>query len=125
MFAELKKGQVRSIARITETVRYPAGEEVVTEGSIGDFCAIIVEGSAEVTKGSASIAKLGSGELFGELALVDPGPRSATVRALNEMTAIKIDQDAFAKVVTEDPRIALRVLQVLARRVRETTERLG
>ncbi|HUO47168.1 MAG TPA: cyclic nucleotide-binding domain-containing protein [Acidimicrobiia bacterium] len=124
MFAELKKGQLRNIARNIETVRYPAREEIVTEGSVGDFCAVIVDGDAEVVRKGKKIAVLGAGDIFGELAIVDPGPRSAAVRSLTEVTAIKIHQETFAEVVTADPRISLGIMQVLGRRLRETTSRL-
>lgn len=53
-----------------------------------------------------------------------PGPRSATVRTFTEVVAIRVQRDEFIKVATADPRVALRILEVLARRLRETTERL-
>lgn len=122
MFADLKKNQIRGLARITETARFPANHEMITEGHTGDFCGIMVEGTAEVLKGGASIARIGAGDMFGELAIFDPGPRSATVRTLSEVVAIRIQQGPFDEVVTADPRIALRVMQALARRLRETTD---
>lgn len=125
MFAELKRGQMRSLARITETAHFPSGHEIVTEGDEGDFCAIIVDGSVEVVRGGTTIASLATGEIFGEMALIDPAPRSASVRTLTEVTAIRIHQKAFAKVVDEDPRIALGVLQTLAARLRQTTRLLS
>jgi CRP-like cAMP-binding protein len=123
MFADLKKTQIRSLARITETARFPANHEIITEGDKGDF--VIVEGTAEVTKGGALIARIGPGDMFGELAIFDPGPRSATVRTLSDVVAIRIRQEPFGKVVTADPRIALRVMKDLARRLRDTTEMIG
>jgi CRP/FNR family transcriptional regulator, cyclic AMP receptor protein len=122
MFADLKKNQIRGLARITETARFPANHEMVTEGDSGDFFGIMVEGTAEVIKGGGSIARIGSGDMFGELAIFDPGPRSATVRTLSDVVAIRITRGPFDEVVTADPRIALRVMQALARRLRETTE---
>jgi CRP/FNR family transcriptional regulator len=95
---------------------------MITEGTPGDFFGIIVDGSAQVLKGGASIARIGAGDMFGELAIFDPGPRSATVRTLSEVVAIRIQQGPFDDVVTADPRIALRVMQGLARRLRETTD---
>jgi len=122
MFADLKKSQIRGLARITETARFPANHEIITEGSPGDFFGIIVEGSAQVLKGGAPISHLSGGDMFGELAIFDPGPRSATVRTLSEVVAIRIQQGPFDEVVTADPRIALRIMNDLARRLRETTE---
>lgn len=125
MFSELRKGQIHSVARITETAQFPAGHEIVTEGEEGNFCGIIVDGSVEVIRGGSTIARLDSGEIFGEMAVVDPAPRSASVRTLTDVTAIRIHQKAFAEVVTKDPRIALGVLRILAQRLRETTQMLN
>jgi CRP-like cAMP-binding protein len=124
LFADLRKRQVGSIARITETARFQPGHEIVVEGTPGDFCCIIVEGTADVIKDGSRIARLGPGDLFGELAILDPGPRSATVRTITEVVAIRVQRDQFIEVATADPRVALRILEVLARRLRETTERL-
>ena len=124
LFADLKKRELATIARITETARFPHSHEIVVEGSPGDFCCIIVEGTADVIKDGSRIARLGPGDLFGEMAILDPGLRSATVRTVTEVVAIRVQRDEFIKVATADPRVALRVLEVLARRLRETTERL-
>jgi CRP-like cAMP-binding protein len=124
LFAGLKKRELASIARVTETARFPHGHEIVVEGSPGDYCCIIVEGAADVIKEGSRIARLGPGDLFGEMAILDPGPRSATVRTVTEVVAIRVQRDEFIKVATADPRVALRILEVLARRLRETTERL-
>jgi CRP/FNR family transcriptional regulator, cyclic AMP receptor protein len=124
LFADLKKRELASIARITETARFQPGHEIVVEDTPGDFCCIIVEGLADVIKDGARIARLGPGDLFGELAILDPGSRSATVRTVTEVVAIRVQRDQFLEVATADPRVALRILEVLARRLRETTERL-
>lgn len=124
MFSELKKRQIHSLARITETANFAAGHEIVTEGEAGNFCAVIVDGSVEVIWGGSTITRLDSGEIFGEMAVIDPAPRSASVRTLTEVTAIRIQQSAFAEVLSEDPQIALAVLKTLAQRLRETTRML-
>jgi CRP-like cAMP-binding protein len=124
LFAGLKKRELASIARITETARFPHSHEIVIEGSLGDFCCIIVEGAADVIKDGSRIARLGPGDLFGEMAILDPGPRSATVRTVTEVVAIRVQRDEFIKVATADPQVALGILEVLARSLRETTERL-
>ncbi len=124
LFAGLKKRELANIARITETARFPRSHEIVVEGSPGDSCCILVEGAADVIKDGSRIARLGPGDLFGEMAILDPGPRSATVRTVTEVVAIRVQRDEFIKVATADPRVALRILEVLARRLRETTGRL-
>lgn len=120
MFSALKKRQIHSLARITETAEFPAGYDIVTEGEDGNFCGIIVDGSVEVIRGGSTIARLESGEFFGEMALIDPAPRSATVRTVNEVTAIRIHEQAFTEVVSKDPGIAMALMTSLAQRLRET-----
>lgn len=124
LFADLRKHHLTTIARRTETVRFEPGDEIVSEGDMGDFCAVVVDGKADVLRKGKKVVSLGTGEIFGELALVDPGPRSATVKAATEVVAIKVGQEDFASLVASDPRVALRVMAVLGRRLRETTARL-
>jgi CRP-like cAMP-binding protein len=125
LFDGLKKRQLANLARMTETARFQPGHEIVVEGTPGDFCCIIAEGTAQATKAGSSIARFGPGDLFGELAILDGGVRSATVRTLTEVVAIRVQRDAFCEVATADPRIALRILEVLASRLRTTTDQLA
>jgi len=81
-------------------------------------------GAADAIKEDSRIARLGPGDLFGEVAILDPGPRSTTVRPATEVVAIRVQRDEFIKVATADPQVALGILEVLARSLRETTERL-
>ena len=71
------------------------------------------------------IATLGPGEFFGEIALLDPGPRSATVTTTSEVLAVELSRKAFVDVAAGDPRLLLGMLEVLARRVREATEKVS
>lgn len=122
LFAGLSKRQLGAIARAVSIGEFPEGSAIVVEGSRGNFCGVLVEGRAEVVKGDHRVAELGPGELFGEIALIDPGPRTATVRALTDVVAIQIPNQGFVEVATADPQIPLRMLKVLAHRVRTATE---
>ena len=103
---------------------WPPESRVVVEGSNDQFCFIIVEGNVDVHRAGHLIAKLGPGEFFGEIALLDPGPRSATVTTTTELLAVELSRKAFVDVAAGDPQILLGMLQALARRVREATERV-
>jgi CRP-like cAMP-binding protein len=122
LFEGLSKRQLEAIARAVSVSSFSEGNEIVVEGSRANFCCVLVEGRVEVVKGDQPVAHLGPGEIFGEIALFDPGPRSATIRALTEVVAIQIPSQGFAAVATADPQIPLRMLKVLAHRIRETTE---
>jgi CRP/FNR family transcriptional regulator, cyclic AMP receptor protein len=125
LFAGLSKQQLQALARVCSSHRWPAESCIVAEGSYEEFCYVVVEGTADVVRGGRPIARLGPGELFGEIALLDPGPRSATVMAVTDVVAVRLPRRGFVDVAVSDPHVALRILSALAHRVRETTERMA
>ncbi len=101
---------------------YRDGEDIVTEGEVGDCMFIIQHGTADVIRneeGEATVVDtMESGELFGEMAIVENTVRSSTVRARGEVRAITIDRKTFMRRIQEDPSLAISVLEVLCHRVR-------
>lgn len=101
---------------------YHDGEKIVTEGEVGDCMYIIQDGTAEVIRneeGEATVVDtMESGELFGEMAIVENTVRSSTVRARGTVRAITIDRKTFMRRIQEDPSLAISVLEVLCHRVR-------
>jgi CRP-like cAMP-binding protein len=122
LFAGLNKRQLGEIARATTTVTGEAGSQIMREGSPARFCCVIVSGEVDVLKGVRPIARIGPGEMVGEIALLDPGPRSATVVAVTDVLAIRLARAAFVEVVTKDPKILLRMVESMARRLRAVSE---
>ena len=125
LFAGLSKRQRQAMARVCSSRCWPAESRVVVEGSKDQFCFIIVEGTVDVHRAGHRIATLGPGEFFGEIALLDPGPRSATVTTTTEVLAVELSRKAFVDVAAGDPHLLLGMLEVLARRVREATEKVS
>ena len=101
---------------------YHDGEDIVTEGEVGDCMYIIQDGTADVIRneeGEATVVDtMESGELFGEMAIVENTVRSSTVRARGTVRAITIDRKTFMRRIQEDPSLAISVLEVLCHRVR-------
>jgi len=101
---------------------YLDGEDIVTEGEVGDCMYIIQHGTADVIRNEDGVATvvdtMESGELFGEMAIVENTVRSSTVRARGEVRAITIDRKTFMRRIQEDPSLAISVLEVLCHRVR-------
>jgi CRP-like cAMP-binding protein len=120
LFAAVPSEELAAIARIAEVMRVDAGEVVIREGELGDALYFVVDGSAAVTKGDRRLAELTSRGVFGELALLDPGPRSATVAATSDLTLLKIGRDDFVEILAARPEVPLGVIKMLARRVRES-----
>jgi CRP-like cAMP-binding protein len=102
---------------------YGDGEEIVRQGEIGDCMYVIQTGQAEAVQGKdgkeVRLAVLGEGDVFGEMALFERMPRSATVRALGDVRVLTIDKKTFLRRVHEDPSLAFRILQKLSYRIRE------
>ena len=101
---------------------YQDHEAIVRQGDVGDCMFVIQQGSVEVVREEAGtttrLTELGPGEIFGEMALCEKAPRSATVRALGEVRALTVDKRTFLRRVQEDPSLAFRVLQALSARIR-------
>lgn len=125
MFAGLTKRELRSIAAACSSVRWPADWCVVAEGANTDVLFIIVEGTVDVVRKGRRVARLGPGEFFGEIALLDPGPRTATVTTATEVVVIELARKNLMRVVASDPQIPVRIMEALARRLRETTAKVS
>lgn len=125
LFAGLSKRQLQAVAHSCVSRRWPADVCVVPEGTKAQVCYIIVEGTADVRRKGRTIAHLGPGEFFGEVALFDPGPRSASVTSTSEMVAVELSRQSFLGVAKDNPAILLRMLEALSKRLRETTEKLA
>jgi CRP-like cAMP-binding protein len=130
LFAGLDAKAIEALAGFTFSKKFEAGELIVEEGRTGNGLFIIVTGSAEVIKGLPTaqprvVAKLGAGEPIGEMALLGEWPRTASVRALEPTECIGVDRWIFLEHLDKEPKLALRMLQILALRLAETAERLA
>ena len=118
IFRGLSKQALFSVARKATEVSYPAGSTVVSEGDPGDSMGVIVSGAVDVCKGNHVVASLGTGEYFGELALIDGEARTATVVAKEDLTLLTVKAEEF-DILLSDPYFARAVMRNLAQRFRE------
>ena len=123
LFAELPKRQLHSIAQACRTRRWPSGLCVVPENTKAQVCYVIVEGTVDVSTKGRTIARLGPGDFFGEIALLDPGPRTASVPTTTEMVAVELSRQSFLSVARDNPTVLLAMLETLAKRLREATQK--
>jgi CRP-like cAMP-binding protein len=119
LFATVPKRSLRKLAEHADIVSFREREPIVESGQPGGTFYIITEGEAKVVRGKRAISTLGPGDFFGEISLLDGGPRTATVVADTPVTAIRIFKRSFDKVVSEDPGVASQMLTVVARRLRD------
>jgi CRP/FNR family transcriptional regulator, cyclic AMP receptor protein len=100
-------------------VEFGAGQVVVSEGTAGNAFFAIVEGTARVVRRGRTVARLGSGDFFGELALLDGGARTASVIAETSTVCIRIFKRSFDRLIADEPAVSARILSALATRLRE------
>src|SRR5215468_5588343 len=109
------------------TVKFRAGDIILSQGEDGDTAFLIVSGSVEVSVGQApnikTVGTLGPGEVFGEMCLIEPGPRSATVKALSGVECIATSYDDFIPSMRNDTEQS--IAKSLVRRLRETNSLLS
>jgi CRP-like cAMP-binding protein len=123
LFSALSKKDLQKIARASDEIALASGRAVVQEGTTGHEAFVILEGKATVERKGLKVAELGPGDYFGELALLDGGPRTATVIATTPMTVLVLGQREFSGVLDEVPGLSHKLLATLARRVRELDEK--
>ena len=122
LFSELDDHTLREIANAAVEQGWERGQEIVRQGDTGVGAFIIRSGKVDIVqdKGGKEIklATLGPGEVFGEMALLDEFPRSASARAVEPTTALGIQRWHFRGILESHPQIALKLLPVLTKRVR-------
>lgn len=118
MFASCTTGQLQQVSRLATEMDVPAGTQLTAEGEPGHEFLIVLDGTATVYAGGRLLATLTRGDWFGEVALLDAGPRTATVTAQTPMTLAVVSQSEFGALVEDVPAIARNVLVGLASRLR-------
>jgi CRP-like cAMP-binding protein len=118
LFEGLPKRHLRRIAKLARVRRFAAGSAMVRAGDPGRTFYVLLDGSAKVVRSGARARRLGSGDYFGEMALLDDAPRSADVVADSEVLALTIDRPGFVKLLRAEPALAHALLRTLAARLR-------
>ena len=127
LFAELAPEDLRSICECGTIKTYPKHSIVINEGDLSDTLYIILSGKvkvyvSEVDGREVTLSILGPGKFFGELALIDEAPRSASVSTLETTSLSLVSKAAFEQCVKKNPEIALKLMRVLAQRIRSLTD---
>ena len=119
LFSALSKRDLGRIAKASNEITVDAGHVLVDQGDAGREAFVIIEGTASVRRNGRRVGELGPGDAIGELALLDHGPRTATVTAETPVTALVLSAREFAGVIEEVPGLAQKLLAQLAARVRD------
>ena len=118
LFAGVEPRHLERLARQFRDRSFPEGAVVTREGEPGVGFFVVVEGSASVSIGGETRATIGPGDSFGEMALLDEGPRSATIVAATDLRCLALSGWEFKPFVEENPSVAWAMLQTLAGRLR-------
>ena len=118
LFAATPDAVLAGLAQSTEEVDFDAGDVLIEAGAIEDWLFVVVSGEVEVVRTDRSV-RLGGGSVVGELAVLDPEQRTATVTALQPTLTFRLDKPAFDAALRDRPEIAHGVITELVRRVRE------
>ena len=120
LFQNLSRRHLKHVASLAHKRRYGPGTSIVRAGDSGSAFYVVLDGAVRVVPPTGRPRKLGAGDFFGEMALLDDSPRSASVIAEGEVLTMTISRSAFLKLVKHEPALALELLRTLAARLRAT-----
>lgn len=129
LFSTLDKKELQMLAKSCYERTYAAGSTLLSQGAVGTGLYIVKSGHVRIMKevdpdrAPEELAVVGPGEVFGEMALLDDYPRSATVIAVEEVTALLLPVWEFRSILRDRPDIAVKLLAVLSRRLRKAEQR--
>jgi CRP/FNR family transcriptional regulator, cyclic AMP receptor protein len=118
LFSGLSIRELRRIGELADEVDLPAGRVLMRQGEHGSEMLVVIDGSARIERDGAVIAERGAGEVLGEIALLDGGPRTATVTLTRDSRLLVLGRREFQAAMDELPDVRLRVLEAVAQRVR-------
>ena len=119
LFSQLSKKDVKRVAASLKERTFPAGDTITAEGQSGVGFFIIEEGTATISRGGERVRELGPGDYFGEIALIDNGPRSATIVAGTDLRCQGMTAWDFRPLVQTHPEIAWPLLEAMVARLRQ------
>ena len=123
LFSSLGKKELQTLANSMKERIFDPGDTISKEGQSGVGFFIIEDGEASVTVGGDELRTLGSGDYFGEVALIDDGARTATITAKTELKTYGITSWEFRPLIEQNAELAWKMLQTMAKRLREAEKR--
>jgi CRP/FNR family transcriptional regulator, cyclic AMP receptor protein len=125
IFQELRDDFLVRLASVMEELSFPAKYSIFTQGQEGRSLYIVVSGQVRVHIGNQELAQLGPGTCFGEMSLFDAEPRSASVTSLAPSECLVLTQQQLYEAIEETPGIAVNIIRLLSRRIRELNQKLN
>lgn len=128
IFSKVEQARLKLLAFTSERVNFAVGQEVCHQGDPGDTMYVILGGTADVLidtpSGQISVAEMKRNSFFGEIAILCDVPRTATIKAKEPLSTLKITKDMFYRLVAEFPEMAIEIMRELAHRLEDTNQKL-
>jgi CRP-like cAMP-binding protein len=128
IFSKIEQAKLKLLAFTSERVNFAVGQEVCHQGDPGDTMYVILGGTADVlidtAGGQIAVAEMKKNSFFGEIAILCDVPRTATIKAKEPLSTLKITKDMFYRLVAEFPQMAVEIMRELAHRLEDTNEKL-
>ncbi|MGA1525971.1 MAG: cyclic nucleotide-binding domain-containing protein [Planctomycetota bacterium] len=128
LFSKIDASKLKLLAFTSERLTYGDQQILFNQGDVGDSAHIIIDGGAsvliETDQGRIEVAKLGKGDVVGEIAILCDVPRTATIQAKGSLTTLKVSKETFFRLVTDFPLIAVEIMRELAARLERTNAQL-
>src|SRR5208337_190873 len=125
LWSGLTKQDLKLIAKLSQERKFESGHAIVTKGEAGIGFYLILEGAVEVRSDGKTFSKLGPGQFFGEMSIIDNQPRSADVVATEASRVLILSAWSFKTLISDNPKIALKMMQEFVRRLRTTDKSLS
>ncbi len=125
IFGNCSADEIQAITAVAQEGFFQPGQIIVTQGTPGQAFYLILEGRVEILRDGKSLGAFGKGDFFGEMSLLDQAPRSATIKAIEQTECLMLSSWDFKALLERYPSIAVKLLEVLSRRLRVADERLG
>lgn len=125
IFSTTPEEDLIEVASIVEEIDVKMGEEVIKKGDIGTSMYIIIEGEMKVHDGDKELVRLGNRKVFGELAALNPEPRSASITALRDSQLFRLEQGPLYDLMAEHVDVVKGIMHVLCNRMRQATKDIG
>ena len=125
LWSGLDKQDFKAIVKTSKQQKFQNGDTIVKKGEEGAGFYLVLDGAVEIRSDGNTLSKLGPGQFFGEMSVVDTQPRSADVVAVEPSRVLFLSAWSFKSLVSERPRIAVKMLQEFVRRLRNTDRALS
>ena len=125
IFGNCTADEIQAVAAVAQESFFQPGQIIVTQGTPGQAFYLILAGRVEILRDDKSLGAFGPGDFFGEMSLLDQAPRSATIKALEQTQCLMLSSWDFKALLERHPSIAIKLLEVLSRRLRVADERIG